>query len=271
MRTLRTEMRRALHRRAIRVLIAVGLIGCLVAGVIAYLTSATMTIAEMRLEEGGHPAILTDWWDADRHDGYLSVAMLFLLLGALFGGATYAGGEWKAGTVTTVLTWEPRRLRLHAARSASAFVLAFVVGTAIQLVFLASFLPAVLAHGTTDGADGSFWFDLAVAVWRTSMLAGAAAVLAVALATAARNTAFAVIAVLAWLIAVENVVRGLLPSASRWLWAENIGTVMTWSQLDGVEFDRGPGTAGATLAMYLAATVVAGTLSFTRRDITGPS
>ncbi len=37
MNLLTTEMRRALHRRAVRVLIAIALAGCALAGVIAYL------------------------------------------------------------------------------------------------------------------------------------------------------------------------------------------------------------------------------------------
>jgi ABC-2 type transport system permease protein len=269
MNLLRTEMRRALHRRAIRVLLALALIGCLFAGVVAFFTARTMTIAEMRLEEGGHPAIVTDWWDTGRNDGYLAVAMMFLVLGGLFGGATYAGAEWRTGTITTVLTWEPRRLRLHAARSLAAALLAFVIATAVQVVFLLSFVPAVLTSGTAAGTDAPFWLDLAVAVVRTSALATAAVLIAIALATVARNTAFAVIAVSAWVLVVENMVRGLVPSVSRWLWAENVGTVMIWGQLSDVDFDRGPASAAATLAVYVALTVVAGTLSFTRRDIAG--
>lgn len=266
MNLLRTEMRRALHRRAVRVLIAIALLGCLIAALIAYFTSSSMTLAELRSDEG-HPALMREWWDPDRNDGFLAVGMFFLVLGGLFGGATVAGAEWRAGTVTTVLTWEPRRGRLHAARSASSTILAFAIATALQVVFLASFLPAVLLNGSTAGTDAEFWTELAITVVRTSMLTAAAALLAVSLATAARNTAFAVIAVFAWLIVVENLVRGLVPSMSRWLWAENLGTVMTWSQLDDVDFTRGPFLAAGTLLAYCAVVVAIGATTFVRRDV----
>ncbi len=265
MNLIRTEMRHALHRRAIRVLIAIALSGCVVAGTIALLTSRNISIAQMRRE--GHPALLTEWWVADLNEGFLSVAMFFLILGGLFGGATVAGAEWRVGTMTTVLTWEPRRLRLYTACSVSATVLAFVISTALQVAFLGSLVPAVVLHGTSEGADGPFWWALLAAIARTSLLTAAAALLAVALATVARNTAFAVIAVFSWLLVVESLVRELWPSLSVWMWGENLGTVMAWAQLDGAEFTRGPLLALGTLAVYCGVVVAVGAASFTRRDV----
>jgi len=267
MNLLAVEMRRALHRRAVRVLIAIALLGCALASVVSWFGSRGKTLAELRLDEEGSPAVMTDWWMADANEGFLAVAMFFLVLGAFFGGATVAGGEWRAGTVPTLLTWEPRRLRLHGARSASAALLAFAISFGLQIVFLASFLPSVFAHGTTEGVDHSFWVNLAVAVARTSAITAMAAVLSVALATAARNTAFAVIAVFTWMAVIENLIRGLKPSLAPWLWAENLGTVMTWGQLPDADFTRGPILAMATLLTYCAAIVIVAAISFQRRDI----
>ncbi|NNE10670.1 MAG: hypothetical protein HKN41_00310 [Ilumatobacter sp.] len=267
MSLVRTEMERALRRRAVRVLIAIALVGCVFAGVVAYVGSAGKSLAELRSDDEGHPAVMTEWWIADANEGFLAVAMFFLFLGGFFGGATVAGGEWRAGTVTTVLTWEPRRLRLHAARSASAAILACAISFVLQALFLASFLPAVFAHGTTEGVDGSFWVGLAVVMFRTSVLTAAAAVLAIALATVGRNTAFAVITMFAWLIVIEGLIRGLKPSLSRWLWAENLGTVMTWAQLETGDFARGPVVAASTLFVYASLIVGLAAVSFHRRDV----
>jgi hypothetical protein len=271
MNLLKTEMQRALHRRAVRVLIAIAGVGCAFAGVVAYIGSAGKTVTELRFDDEGHPAVMTDWWIADANEGFLAVAMFFLFLGGFFGGATVAGGEWRAGTVTTVLTWEPRRLRLHGARTASGAILAFLISFGLQALFLASFLPAVLVNGTTDGVDGSFWTGLAIVMIRTSVLTAAAAVLAIALATVGRNTAFAVIAMFAWLIVVEGLIRGLKPSLARWLWAENLGTIMTWAQLETGDFARGPLVASSTLFVYCAVIVGLAAVSFQRRDIAASS
>lgn len=267
MSLLRTEMRRALHRRAVKVLIAIAVFGCAFAGVVAYIGSASKTVTELRFDDEGHPAVMTDWWIADANEGFLVVAMFFLFLGGFFGGATVAGGEWRAGTMTTVLTWEPRRLRLHSARTASGALLAFAISFGLQVLFLASFLPAVLINGTTEGVDASFWVGLAVVMVRTSVLTAAAAVLAIALATVGRNTAFAVITMFAWIVVVEGLIRGLKPSTARWLWAENLGTVMTWAQLETTEFARGPIVASATLLGYCTVIAALAAVSFERRDI----
>jgi hypothetical protein len=269
MSLVKTEMRRALQRRAVRVLIAIALVGCALAGVVAYFGSAGKTVTELRLDQEGHPAIMTDWWIADSAEGFLVVAMFFLFLGAFFGGATVAGGEWRAGTVTTVLTWEPRRLRLHGARTASAGILAFLISLALQALFLASFMPAVIINGTTDAVDGSFWVELAVVMVRISVITAVVAMLAVALATVGRNTAFAVITMFAWLVVFEGLIRGLKPSLARWLWAENLGTVMRWAQLEDTDFSRGPLTAGATLIIYCAVIGGLAAASFQHRDIAG--
>lgn len=269
MNLVRQEMRRALHRRAVRVLIAVALLGCAMAGVIAFLGSQGKTLTELRIEQDGHPAIMTDWWIADAHEGYLAFAMFFLILGGFFGGATVAGGEWRAGTVTTILTWEPRRLRVIAARGLSAALLAFAISLGLQVLFLASFMPSVAANGTTAGVDQSFWVGLIVAMVRISLVTAAAAVLAAALATAARNTAFAVITAFAWMAVAESLIRGLKPSLGPWLWGENIGTVVTWSQIPDAEFTRGPLTALATLSAYFIVIVVLACVSFQRRDVVG--
>jgi hypothetical protein len=266
MNLLMTEMRRALHRRAVRALIAIALVGCALAGTIGYLASRGKTIAQLRLAQDS-PAVMTNWWIVDDHVGVLSVAMFFLFLGGFFGGATVAGAEWRSGTITTALTWEPRRLRLHGARLSSGAILAFVISFGLQVVFLVSFVPAVIVNGTTDGVDGSFWLDLAVVMARTSMITAAAAVLAMSLATAARNTAFAVIAMFAWIVVAEGIIRALKPSLSGWLWGETVTTVVSWSRLDTVEVARSPLLAATTLAAYLVVIVGGAAISFQRRDI----
>ena len=65
-----------------------------------------------------------------------------------------------------MLTWEPRRVRLNLARTAACGILAFVIAIVLQVIFLASFLPAVLANGTTAGADADWWVALTLAIAR---------------------------------------------------------------------------------------------------------
>ncbi|MGH8991361.1 MAG: hypothetical protein ACRDZ7_07530, partial [Acidimicrobiia bacterium] len=114
MKLLLVEARRALHRRVVWTLLGLAAAGIAIASVVAFTDSADLDLARLRAEGGLHPAVMTSWWVSGTGDGALAVAAIFLAVGGLLGGAAVVGGEWKAGTVGTVLTWEPRRVRLHA-------------------------------------------------------------------------------------------------------------------------------------------------------------
>ena len=271
MNLLACEMRHALHRQVVQVLIILALIGCAVAGVIAFGDSAGRTVADLRSGGVHHAAVMRDWWIPGTGEGTLVISFLFLIIGGFFGGATVAGAQWRAGTVATVLTWEPRRVRLHLTRTAACALLAALISFALQAVFLASLLPAVLAHGSHAGVDAAWSSSLVIAMLRSSLLTAMAAMLGVALATLGRNTAFAIIAVFLWFAVLEGLVRGLAPGFAKYLWAENIGTVLPWGQLAEVGFRRGPVVALATVTLYVTLITTVATISFRRRDIASTS
>jgi ABC-type transport system involved in multi-copper enzyme maturation permease subunit len=271
MNLLVVEMRRALHRPVVRVLVLIALLGCAAAGVIAFIDSSGKSLAELQVNGQHHPAIMRDWWIAGTGDGALAIASLFLVIGGLIGGATVAGAEWRAGTITTLLTWEPRRVRVHLSRTAACAILAFLIALALQIVFLASLLPAVLMNGSTANLDAAWWVSLVAAMGRTSLLTAIAAMLAVALSTIGRNTAFALVVVFAWITVLEGLIRGLKPGLARFLWGENMTIVLSWAQLDNVRFQRGPVVALVTVTLYLSVIVAAATWAFRRRDVAATS
>ena len=258
------EMKRALHRRLVRWMIVVALVGCAAAGLIAFASSGD---AVELAQSHGHPALMRNWWGASDGDDFLTVAALFLAVGAAICGASVAGAEWKAGTIGTVLTWQPSRLRLHAARTISAALLAFAIGFVLQVVFLASTLPAVWAHGTTAGTGGGWWAELLWAMLRISSITSLLAALALSVATIGRNTAAALVALAVWALVLEGLIRGLKPGLARFLIGENVATVVPWAAMEGVEFHRSPGLAFATLVVYVAIVVAAAALLFCKRDI----
>jgi hypothetical protein len=257
------EMRRALHRRLVRWMIVVAVIGCAATGVIAFLTSRDPVEFASAV---GHPARMVDWWNGS-DDSVLLTAAVCLVVGAAICGASVAGAEWRAGTITTLLTWEPSRLRLHAARISSAFGLAFVIGLLLEILFLAATLPAVLINGSTAGTDGAWWAGLALAVLRIALLSAFVAVLAASVATIGRNTSAALVALAVWALVVERLVAGLRPQLGRFMIAENVATFVPWKQIDGVEFQRPPVVAIIALIGYLAVIITAGAVTFARRDV----
>src|SRR4051794_15500826 len=77
------EIRRALHRRLVWILIGLALVGIALLAVIAFVSSSDLNplVAHARGEH--HPAIMADWWIAGEPDNVLSVTSVFLLMGAL--------------------------------------------------------------------------------------------------------------------------------------------------------------------------------------------
>ena len=266
---IRNEMRRALHRRVVWWLVVLALIGIGLLGVVAFTDSANRSAAELAASGDGHPAIMRDWWTPGTADGMLMIAALPLLIVALFGGASVVGAEWRAGTVTTVLTWEPRRWRLHVARTVACTLLAILIAFALEVLFLAAALPAVAAHGTTAGVDGAWWWSLLGAMARLALVTGAGACLATSLATIGRGTAFALGVAFAWLAVGEGLVRGLKPGWQHLLLGDNLTVVLTWGSERGSELTRSGVTGAATGLVYLALVAGAGALAFTRRDVAG--
>jgi hypothetical protein len=260
------EMRRALHRRLVRWMILVAALCCALAGLIVFLTSRDSV--KFALDEG-HPARMVNWWAGGGDGDFLTTAALFLVVGAAICGASVAGAEWRAGTMTTMLTWVPSRVRLHGARTCSALVLSFVISFLLQLLYLAAAVPAVVAHGTTAGTDTAWWAALLFAMVRISLITSLVAVLAVSIATIGRNTSAALIALATWALVIERLMAGLWPRLGRFMIAENVATVVSWAQLNDVDFERPPIVALLALLAYLAAVVTTATTLFARRDVAG--
>ncbi len=268
MRMLRIEVRRALHRRLTWAMIALAVAGAVLAGVVAFTSSRGLDVSGGGAD-GDSPAVMRQWWVAGTGDGLLLVCAFFLVMGGLVGGASMVGAEWRAGTVTTVLTWEPRRLRLHAARLGASAGLAVVVSFLLQALFLASFVPAVAAHGTTAGTDGAWWVSLVAAMARVSLVVGLATAVGASLAGLGRNTTAALVVGWGWMAVVENLLRNFVPRLRPMLLGENIGLVLTWAQLEGSGFARGPAVALLTVAGYAAVLAAVGGARFRSQDIAG--
>ncbi|MGQ0824300.1 MAG: hypothetical protein ACT4OX_04560 [Actinomycetota bacterium] len=264
MNLLIVEMRRALHRRLVRWMIVLALVGCAFLGVVALVSSGDLSALDRAY---GHPALMESWYRAGTGDGMNGIAASFLAIGAVVCAASVAGAEWKAGTVTTVLTWVPSRVRLHAARTVSAAILAFVISLALQVVLMLAATPAVVVNGETTGTDQHWWFGLLAATLRVSLITALIAVLALSIATIGRNTGAALVALAAWALVIEGLIRGLKPGLARFLIGENVVIVVPWAPLEDAEFQRGPVLALVTLLVYLTVICFAAGLSFTRRDI----
>ena len=137
-------------------------------------------------------------------------------------GASLIGAEWRTGSMTTLLTWEPRRVRVMLAKAFAATLAAFLIVMVLQGLLVGALYPAARFRGSTLGATGHFWRSLSYLALRSGALSAAAALLAFSVASIGRNTAAALGGGFAYLALVEGALLGALVRASRpWLVVRN--------------------------------------------------
>jgi hypothetical protein len=188
----------------------------------------------------------------------------FLMLGWIVG-ASFIGAEWHNRMLTTTLTWEPRRVRVLAAK---ILALAFCVAVwllVLQAVLAAALYPAAAVNGITETVDAAFWRELGSVALRVDALAVLAALLGFALATIGRNTAAALGVGFAYLTVVEGLVRGFKPEWSDWLLGDNIALFLVGSENSPLGHDQA--TATWFLLAYCAALLVLAAAIFRRREM----
>jgi ABC-2 type transport system permease protein len=202
---------------------------------------------------------------------------------ALFGfalviAASFVGAEWGSGTMATLLTWEPRRGRVLAAKTISiAALLAVAVFVILAFIDVVYFGIAAL-RGVTDGTDGSTWWTLAGIWLRGSAIAAFAAMLGAGLATYTRNTAGAIGIGMGYTLIVDPLLGVWREGQFRdWLFQQNfmqlIGMPVEVSE-EANEFGEfalavlSPGRPLLLLALYGALVLGLAYLVFRTRDIT---
>ena len=219
-----------------------------------------------------HPAVMRDWWIVGTAAmAALTIASFFLLLGGLdrrrngrrgrvasrhdhdaahMGAAAGARAPCPHGRVR-----DPRRA--HRARVADRVPRGAGSGRARERI------DRRRRRAVVDA--------LVAAMLRTSLLTAIGAMLGVALATLGRNTAFALVVVFGWITVVEGMIRGFKPGLARFLWGENMTTVLSWAQIEQRPV-RARSRARASLDRVLRVGVRRGRdVAFSRRDVGGAS
>jgi hypothetical protein len=193
--------------------------------------------------------------------GGASVALVMLGLGL---GASSFGAEWHHRTIATLLTWEPRRVRVAVAKLAAAAVVVFIGVLAIEALLSFALIPAAAFRGTTSGTTASWLAGVIGVGLRGAALGAMGAVLGGAIATIVRNTALALGISFAWLAVVENMIRGLRPKWEPWLIGNNAASFVAPGEEGAVRSMLGGGVVLAIYALLIAALA---TQIFKRRDV----
>lgn len=203
----------------------------------------------------------------DKSNNVLESTTLLFILMALIAGASFVGAEYKAGTIGTLLTWEPRRVRVLAAKLAAGAITAGLVYLVLQVVISLMLAPVAVMHGTNGGADSAFYSGLTLFLLRSAGVVALAAILGGCIATLGRNTAAALGVLLAYLIGVEAVLLNLKPSWRPWSFIHNFAALIDGAAVDINHHVRSPGAAVLIVGGYVAALVLVTGAVFSRRDV----
>lgn len=199
-------------------------------------------------------------------DVFEGLAIPLALLGWLLG-ATFIGAEWHHRTITTLLTWEPRRVRVLAAKAAAVALTVFTGAVLVHAVLGAALVPAAALRGTTAGTGAAWFRGVAGIALRSSALTTMASLAGFAVATVGRNTAVALGAGFGYVAILDaGVLSSLFPGLRRWLALPNAIVFITGHPSPDVP-GRSPGAAGFLLAAYTAGALAIAAAFFRRRDV----
>ncbi|MEX0743866.1 MAG: hypothetical protein WD248_05845, partial [Actinomycetota bacterium] len=242
-----SEFLRFRSRRLFQLVSALCVLGILVAGAIVFATQS---------------------YDlATLPDVLLGMSFVFVILGWLFG-ASFVGAEWHAGTVTTLLTWEPRRTRVIVAKMTAAVVSVFLLTLVLQLVLGAVLAVDAATQGSTAGTDRAWAAEAAGVGLRVALTSCIFAGVGFGIASIGRNTAAALGVGFGYIVIVENLVRGLRPAWAPWLLTENAGLFLIGDPADFPQLHRSVVGAGIYLAAVAALLFAAAVAQFRVRDVT---
>jgi ABC-2 type transport system permease protein len=200
-------------------------------------------------------------------DILVGMSWFAILLGWLLG-ASLVGAEWHAGTMATLLTWEPRRVRVLLAKLVAAGALAFTLAVGLQILLGAVLLPAGLLRGTTEGIDSDWLRSLGGVGLRVASVSIVGTLIGFSIAAIGRNTAAALGIAFGYFAIVESAIRGLRPRWTSWLLGDNIMVVITGQPQNFPLVDRSTLGAATVLACYTLGLLALAVAIFHRRDIT---
>jgi ABC-2 type transport system permease protein len=163
---------------------------------------------------------------ADLFSAVQGSATFVILIGVILA-ASLGGADWSAGTMTTLLAWEPRRIRVLLVRALVITVFVFVITFAVQALFVGAFSLAASLRGWTGGTPPGLAEDVVRNMARISTMAVAIGLVALAVATLGRSTVAALGVLFGYLVLFEGVIAGFAPSTQDKLLVRAAGVVVS--------------------------------------------
>ncbi|MCP4961207.1 MAG: hypothetical protein GY925_18325 [Actinomycetia bacterium] len=193
-------------------------------------------------------------------------------------GASYIGADVKTGVLEQILTWEPRRLRVLAAR-----LLAAGSGVAILAMALGAFLVGLLfalaaTTGTVDGTTGELWGNIGLAIVRLGLASALFCAFGLGVTVLVNNSVGSIVGFVIYYFVVESLTALFLRRVSVYLPITNASAFADGSDVERIEGSafvedvavvsvHSYLVAGLLLLAWTALAIIAAAIIFQRRDI----
>jgi hypothetical protein len=264
-----SEVRRLSSRRVVKMMLLVSVVLVLVLDLlVAVFRNPDRAGESMRTVEIWLTTGMARDLGIKRSDIVLPTVSVLTYLLVIVIGASAVGAEYRAGTVTTVLTWSPRRVRLMVARYGAIALVAMGFFLVVQLVFVAGWQVGATLQDATAGAGADFWREVASVLLRATLIAGGLAVVSAALATFCRNTAGAMGIWFGYLVVIEGIVRANFGDFVPWFLTVNVASVFGWATVRADGTTIGHGASLLRLLLYLLLIGAGAVAVFRSRDVT---
>lgn len=300
------EVRRVLARRLVKVLALLALAGIALAGVLVFLQSQKLSAAQLEARRAsararvdacmagggtfnvdgrrvsgppvGSPQrqefcrfqvghVDDNRFALRKLKGILQGTTAPLVIVGWLVGASAIGADWQTRTVTTLLTWEPRRVRVLVAKVLACILVASAFAVLAQALLGVALVPAAHWRGTTAGTGGDWPRSVAGVLGRGVGLVAIATAVGFAVASIGRNTAAALGIGFAYILVVENVVGNFLADFRRWLLLGNAIVLVSGKDSGGEVSGRSVVAAAVYLSAVAVGLLVLAGAAFRRRDV----
>jgi ABC-2 type transport system permease protein len=249
---VRAELLRLWSRRLVRALAILAVVGIAVGVTIGTINSRP----GHELQLFSLPAMLK------------GTAFILIVIG-LVTGASSVGAEWQTGGMSTLLTWEPRRVRVLLARVLVVLIVVFALTVALQALLSLAVAGGAALRGSTVATGGTWLREVSGVILRIGGASALGAVFGLTLATIGRNTSAALGASFAYLAIVESLLRALIPKIGPAMLSSNVVVFV-----DGRAASPGGGQlitivhATVTMAIYGVVLLAVALALFRARDVT---
>jgi ABC-2 type transport system permease protein len=188
-------------------------------------------------------------------------------IGALFAallGAMSITGEFRTGTIRPTFLVTPRRTRVIAAKVIASIVAGVGIGLVAEASTASAEAAGLAARGIHIDLGGGDYAQLLAG----GALGGALfAAIGVGVGAVVRNQVAAVVGLCIWLLLLEPLLLGDVPSAAKYAPEASAAGLAGAIQSQSADNLVAPGLGAVLLAVYAALAGLAGSVIITRRDV----